>query len=143
MIKRNIRIVAAMLLAVFVSAGIASAEEKHSALEESMETMNKALKTLRMQLADPGKNASSLELVAEMQKQALISKGLVPARAAKIPAGDRPKFLTAYRHAMVGLMSELLKLETALIEGKNDQADAIAKGLNKVKADGHEKFQEE
>jgi len=37
----------------------------------------------------------------------------------------------------------MLKLETAVLDNKNDEAGAILKGLTKIKTDGHEKFQEE
>ena len=45
--------------------------------------------------------------------------------------------------AMINLMSEMLKLEAAVVDNKNDEAAAILKNLAKVKSDGHDKFQEE
>ena len=116
---------------------------KHTPLEETMEAMNKALKTLKAQAADASKQQANLELVAEMQKQMVIAKSMAPARAAKLNGAEKQKFINEYRKAMVALIGDLLKLETAVLDGKTAEAEAIIKGLNKVKTDGHEKFQEE
>ena len=64
-----------------------------------------------------------------------------PARAKK--ETDKAKFLADYHKAMINLMSEMLKLESAVVDNKNDEAAAILKGLTKIKSDGHDKFQEE
>jgi hypothetical protein len=66
---------------------------------------------------------------------------MVPERAAK--EADKKKFVAAYRLEMLKAMDELVKLERAVLEGKNDEALNIAKGLTKVKNEGHEKFQVE
>ena len=107
-------------------------------LEDEMIAANKALKT---QITDTSKNQSSLQLIQEMQKHFLAAKGMEPARAKK--ETDKAKFLTEYHKAMINLMSEMLKLESAVVDNKNDEAAAILKNLNKIKSDGHDKFQEE
>ena len=56
---------------------------------------------------------------------------------------NKAKFVADYQKAMINLMSEMLKLESAVVDNKNDEAAGILKNLNKVKSDGHEKFQEE
>jgi soluble cytochrome b562 len=76
-----------------------------------------------------------------MQTQTVFAKSQVPERAAN--EADKKKFLTAYRLEMLKVMDELVKLERAVLEGKNDEALNIAKGLTKVKNEGHEKFQVE
>ena len=110
-------------------------------LEDEMIAANKALKTLKTQITDTSKNQSSLQLIQEMQKHFLAAKGMEPARAKK--ETDKAKFLTEYHKAMINLMSEMLKLESAVVDNKNDEAAAILKNLNKIKSDGHDKFQEE
>jgi soluble cytochrome b562 len=139
----GLAIVLAFSLLAGGAARLALADEHGGPLHDSMEAMNKAYKTLRMQIADASKNASSLELVSEMQKQALIAKSAIPARAKATPEAQRAKFISDYRKSMVMLMTELLKLETALVDGKNADAEAIAKNLTKMKNEEHEKFQEE
>ena len=110
-------------------------------LEDEMIAANKALKVLKTQITDASKNQSSLQLIAEMQKHFLAAKGMEPARAKK--ESDKAKFLADYHRAMINLMSEMLKLESAVVDNKNDEAAALLKSLNKIKSDGHDKFQEE
>jgi soluble cytochrome b562 len=134
-----------VVMSFAISAPLArAAEDKEkgaSPLEDEMIAANKALKTLKTQITDASKNSSSLQLIAEMEKHFLAAKEMEPARAKK--DANKAKFLADYRKAMVNLMSEMLKLESAVVDGKNDEAGAILKNLNKVKADGHDKFQEE
>ena len=122
---------------------LAAEEHKHTPLEDAMEAMNKALKTLKAQAADASKQQANLELVAEMQKQMVIAKSMAPARAAKLNGAEKQKFMAEYRKAMVALIGDLLKLETAVLDGKTAEVEAMIKNLNKVKTDGNEKFQEE
>ena len=110
-------------------------------LEDEMIAANVAMKKLKTQITDASKNASSLQLIWEMQKHFVAAKGMEPARTKK--ESDKAKFVADYRKAMVNLMSEMLKMETAVLDNKNDEAAAILKNIGKVKADGHDKFQEE
>src|SRR5688572_21680568 len=144
----NIRIGNLMVLAltVMMSGGLAMAADKEkgaSVLEDEMIAANKVMKNLRTQIADPSKNASSLQMIEQMQKHFLVAKGLEPIRAKKVSESERPKFVADYRKAMVLLMGDMLKMEQAVLDGKNDEAEKIFKSLTKIKADGHEKFQEE
>ncbi|HEV8292595.1 MAG TPA: hypothetical protein VGP94_11760, partial [Tepidisphaeraceae bacterium] len=86
-------------------------------LEDEMIAANKALKTLKTQITDASKNQSSLQLIGEMQKHFLAAKGMEPARAKK--EADKAKFLAEYHKAMINLMSEMLKLESAVVDNKN------------------------
>ena len=116
-------------------------EKGESPLEDEMIAANKVLKTLKAQITDTSKNQSSLQMIQDMQKHFLAAKGMEPMRTKK--ESDKAKFVTEYRKAMVALMSEMLKLESAVIDNKNEEAAAILTGLTKIKTDGHEKFQEE
>lgn len=135
----------AIVMSFAISAPLARAaddkEKGATPLEDEMIAANKALKTLKTQITDASKNQSSLQLIGEMQKHFLAAKGMEPARAKK--ETDKARFITDYHKAMIGLMSEMLKLESAVLDNKNDEAAAILKNLNKIKSDGHEKFQEE
>jgi soluble cytochrome b562 len=141
--SRNL-LVLGMMLAMTCGLAVADDKEKGaSVLEDEMIAANKVMKTLRPQIADPSKNASSLQMIEQMQKHFLAAKGMEPLRAKKVSESERPKFVAEYRKSMVMLMGEMLKMEQAVLDGKNDEAEKIFKGLTKVKADGHEKFQEE
>jgi soluble cytochrome b562 len=143
----RIRNLLVLALTLVMTGGLAVAQEDKekgaSVLEDEMIAANKVMKTLRTQIADPSKNASSLQMIEQMQKHFLAAKGMEPLRAKKVSESERPKFLTEYRKAMVMLMGEMLKMEQAILDGKNDEAEKVFKGLTKIKTDAHEKFQEE
>jgi hypothetical protein len=144
--SRHSLVLAAFLIALTFAGGQfarAAEHEKHTPLDDAMEAMNKAYKALKAQVGDSSKNANSLELIAEMEKQALIAKGMTPARAAKLSESERPKFIAEYRKAVANLIGEYLKIETALLEGKNADAEKIVGTISKIKEAAHEKFQEE
>jgi len=130
----------AIVMSFAICAPLARAADT-TPLEDEMNAANDALKKLKTQITDSSKNQSSLQLIQEMQKHFLTAKAMEPARMKK--ETDKAKFLTEYRKAMVNLMSEMLKMEMAVVENKNEEAGAILKNLTKVKSDGHEKFQEE
>jgi soluble cytochrome b562 len=133
------------MLVVLGLAGVARlqafADDDKNPLHVAMEKMDDSLKALRKQLGDASQNEASLKLIEEMQTQCVVAKAQVPERAAK--EADKKKFVTAYRLDMLKVMDELVKLERAVLEGKNEDALGIAKGLTKIKNEGHEKFQVE
>jgi hypothetical protein len=132
----------AIVMSFAISASFVRAADKPaSPLEDEMNAANDALKKLKPQITDSSKNQASLQLIQEMQKHFLAAKGMEPARAKK--ETDKAKFLMEYHKAMINLMSEMLKLESAVVDNKNDEAAGILKNLAKIKTDGHEKFQEE
>src|SRR5687768_18068056 len=135
-------VVAALVLGVAGGVGRLHAfADDENPMHIAMEKMDDALKVLRKQVSDPAQNDASLKLIEEMQTQCVLAKGMTPERAAK--EADKKKFVTAYRLEMLKVMDELVKLERAVVEGKNEEALALAKGLTKIKNEGHEKFQVE
>src|SRR3954469_11347413 len=114
----------AIVMSFAISAPLVrAADEKtkgDTPLEDEMIAANDALKKLKPQIADASKNASSLQLIQEMEKHFLAAKGMEPARAKK--EANKAKFVADYRKAMINLMSEVLKLEGAVADGKNDEA---------------------
>ena len=132
------------MLVLGLAGGVARhafAADDENPLHVAMEKMDDALKALRKQVGDASQNDASLKLIDEMQAQCVVAKAMVPERAAK--EADKKKFVTAYRLEMLKVMDELVKLERAVVEGKNEEALALAKGLTKIKNEGHEKFQVE
>ena len=137
------KLLAVAVMALFLVGTAVRAADDTTPLEDAMTTLNKALKTVKAQVEDPSKNADSLKLVAEIEKQALIAKGFEPAKAKSVPAAEKAKFVAAYRVKMTELMTEILKLEKALLENKNDAAAASVKLLYEMKTAGHKVFQDD
>ena len=133
-----------ILLAIFSLAGhIARADEKSTPLGDKMKIIAKSVKQLKKQIADPTKQQSSIDLVEAAQKAAEDGKQLVPAKAATVPEADRPKFIADYQMQIDALIKDFATIDTALHDGKYDDAQKAFDTLGDVKRDGHKKFNAE
>ena len=119
------------------------ADEKKTPLEEQMDTMNKAFKTLKKQVADASKKDANAELVATMKKSAIASKDLAPEKAKDVPEADRAKFVEEYKGALDKLIAGIDSLDKAVRDGNADATKAAIEDLTKQKGDGHKKFQKD
>lgn len=108
-----------------------------------MEVIEGAMKKLRRAVPDPEQRAACLELVVEIESAALEAKQGVPPMAEKLPEGERAAFGAAYRKEMVQLMTRVLELETALIDGEQEAIDTAYRKLRAMEDSGHERFTDE
>ncbi len=129
----------ALLLAV-ITCPLARAEGGGTPLEKEMKTMNKAFRQLKKQVADASQNASSLELVAQMEKAATASTDLIPEKAADLPEKDRAAFTADYKAKMQDFSAVLAKLEVALKAGDNAGAAKLLTDLNNLQRANHKEF---
>jgi soluble cytochrome b562 len=67
-------------------------------------------------------------------------KKLVPAMASSLPEADRAKFVESYKKDMDAVIAEMGKMEKAVKDGKNADAQAILKKLSEMEEAGHEKY---
>ncbi len=106
-------------------------------LEESMESMNGALKTLLKGGITAETKDKSLEAVVRMQT------AIVAAKSGK-PHDLNAEELVGYRKMMADLLATTCKLEVAILDGKFDDANKLAKDeLTRFKKEGHDKYQKE
>lgn len=106
-------------------------------LEESMESMNGALKTLLKGGITAETKDKSLEAVVRMQT------AIVAAKSGK-PHDLNAEELVGYRKMMADLLATTAKLEVAILDGKFEDATKIAKDeLTRFKKEGHDKYQKE
>jgi hypothetical protein len=116
---------------------------KKTELHEHMETIEESMKKLRRTIRKADGTADSLDLIARIEQEALVCKGMVPSRAATLPEAERQKFLNAYRKDMAGFITQVLQLESAVIDGDADKAMALYKGLKTVEDDSHDKYMQQ
>lgn len=102
--------------------------------------MNKAFKQLKKQAADATQNASSLALVAQIEKAAAASTDLIPEKAADLPEKDRAAFTADYKAKMKEFSAALAKLEAAFKAGDNDGATKLVTELNNLQRADHKEF---
>ena len=115
--------------------------QEETELEGKMDKMGSAWRKLKRQVADPSKNAESLELLAAIRVSAEEAAKLSPAKADDVHASDRAKFVADYQAEMRKLIVELDKLEAALKADKNDEATKLVADIGAMQKAGHKEFQ--
>lgn len=144
--KRSLILILSMLLAYvpFVEANShEGGEHQHTALEDEMSAMNKGWRSIRRQIKDSSKNASTLALVAKVKKAAQESTKLTPIRAGDFSGDEKKKFMEGYQKAMKRTTGLLSQLEAALESGDNAGAEEIVAKINDARKHGHEKYKPE
>ena len=129
--------------ALLISTPIASRGEKEkpkTPLGEQMEKISKNLKALGKQAGDDTQRASSMERIATVIEAARKARTLVPAKAQKIPEGERPEFISAFQKKLDELIARFEKVESAIRDGKTAEAQTLLRELKQIKREGHEKF---
>lgn len=143
---RPLSLLAAMLLAAtlaFTARAEPGPERPKTPLARQMSEMGKNLRALKKQIGDPAQNPSSIELVGRMEKNAAGAKTLVPARAKEIPEAEREKWIADYKARISDLEAVFGKMEKALRENRNGEAQALMEKLGAMRREGHEKFNAE
>jgi len=119
---------------------MAQEPNEHSPLQREMETINRDMRKLNRQYADPAQKASSSEIVTEMQKSVEKAKTLVPPKAEKLPEAEKAKYLSTYKKDMDALETELAALKGAVDAGANDKTKAELDKINHLKMDSHKEL---
>src|SRR5882757_7198929 len=114
-----------------------ASDEKQTELGRHMDSMNKAYRKLRRQIAEATKNEDSLKLVAVMRENAEASVTLTPEKAADLPEADRAKFVENYQKAAKSFIEQIVKLETALKRNDNEAAQKILAGFSDIQKQSH------
>jgi len=130
-----------ILLISFVTGPLVHAEGGNDTpLDKEMKTMNRAFRQLKKQAGDAAQNASSLALVAQMEKAAAASAELTPEKAADLPEKDRAAFEADFKAKMRNFSDALGKLEAALKAGDNAAAAKLVADLGAQERAGHKEF---
>ena len=118
----------------------AFAAEDDSPLAKEMKTMNKSLRALKKQYADPAKKDDNLALVATCKKTIDAATKLEPAKTKEVPAAEKAAYLDKYKGELADLAKTYDESEAAI---KADKADDVKKALDKLseeKEKGHKDF---
>lgn len=115
-------------------------EEPKTQLQKDMDQISSAVKKLRHQIDDASRNASSLDLVAQIRSAASDAAGQTPSWAAEKPEADRAKFVADFQSDIKEFIGKVDALAGAL---KADDNAGAAKGLKELFAaehQGHKEF---
>src|SRR5258705_137363 len=91
---------------------------KDSPLHGEMEAINRSLRLINRQYADPAQKVSPLELLATMQKHAETARTLTPPKSEKMAAADQAKYLDTFHKDLDALLKEIGLLKQALATDK-------------------------
>ena len=135
-------VLTALLVALSLLAAPApvSADEKETELSKKMEEVETGLKKLRRTLRKTEENAESLKTIAQVKGLMEECKKLTPAMASSLPEAERAKFVESYKKDMDAVIADMGKMEKAVKDGKNDEAQNILKKLSEKEEAGHEKY---
>lgn len=114
------------------------AADDETPLSKEMSVMNKSLRTVKRNLADPAKKAESLELLAKVKKSLDAAAKLEP-RKTKDQA-DKPAYTQKYKEQMGDLAKAVGELEGAVTADKPDDAKKALDKIYQLKEKGHKDF---
>lgn len=143
--KHTFRLVLSMITLALIlgpATALRAEDEKPKDLAGHMEIISSNMKKLKKSVTDSSKNEASAKMAAEACAHAAAAKEFVPAKAKEIPADKREKFVAEYKAMMDEMIGNFKKLEAALKEGKNEDAQKIYETLMGMKKTGHDKFTE-
>ena len=111
-------------------------------IKQSMMIMNRAMRTLNGQVTDATKKDDNLKLIADMQRGCLAAKALAPEKAINREADPVKKggMTAMFRKDLILIMEKLLKIETAILDGKGADAEKLLAEIGDLRDQGHSEF---
>lgn len=129
-----------LALTLAIGSSMAFAADDDTPLLKEMKTINKNLRTLKRQVEDASKKDENLALIAASRKSIEASLKLEPIKTKEVPAADKAAYLDKYKAQMNELAKSYADLETAVKDGKADEAKKIFEKLSEQKEKGHKDF---
>jgi soluble cytochrome b562 len=111
-----------------------------SPVHGEMEGINRAARQLGRQISDPAQKASSLELVATMQKHAEKAKTLTPPKAEKLTGDEKTKYVTTFQTDIDALLKQIAAVKDDLTNDKLDVAQADFRKIQDLKNSSHKEL---
>ena len=129
-----------LTLTVFLPLRTFAEGGKDSSLHNEMEAINRSLRLINRQYADPAQKVSTLELVATMQKHAETARTLTPPKSDKMAAADQTKYLDTFHKNLDTLIKEIGLLKLAITAGKTDAARTEIDKISQLKDSSHKEL---
>jgi soluble cytochrome b562 len=120
-----------------------SPAEEAPAIVAQMRSINKGLRVLRRQLAQPNKKQQNLELLTKIKEDVLAAKKEQPLKTPELPESERGAFLEAFRARLDEVIAVIDQLKLSVREGKNEETQRLVGRLNELKKEGHKRFKSE
>jgi len=112
----------------------------HTELEDNMETISKAFRTLRRQAKDPTKNKASAALAVKMLAAFEASIDLEPKWTVDQPKAKQTDFVSGYQKEMKATIELLSQLIAAFEAGDNDKVGNVIGKIRDAQKKGHKGY---
>ena len=129
-----------LTLDLLLPLGIFAEGGKDSPLHNEMEAINRSLRLINRQYADPAQKASTLDLVVTMEKHAETARTLTPPKSEKMAAEDQAKYLDTFHKDLDALIKEIGLLKQAVTAGNADAAKAEIDKIAQLKESSHKEL---
>ncbi len=106
----------------------------------AMGDMNRALRTLKTEAADPTKSEAALRDIGLLQRDVAIAKSQLPPAVNDLSGDEKTKQANEYRSQMISLMRVLLDLEDAVVAQKADDIKNLLAKIDDAQKKGHADF---
>ncbi|MDQ3622765.1 MAG: cytochrome b562 [Verrucomicrobiota bacterium] len=128
------------LLATVTFSISAVAVEEDTPLTKEMSAMNKNLRLLKRQLADPAKKADNLTLLEKIKKNLDEAHKLEPTKSKDVVAAEKPAYVEKYKAQIIELGKAFGELEASLKVDKQEEAKKALDKIADLKEKGHKDF---
>jgi soluble cytochrome b562 len=118
----------------------AQSDEEKTPLGMRMTAMNVALRQITAQVADPSKNASTLEQVAIFQSNATEAMTFTPEKTAQVGEAEQEKFVLDFQAGIKALLVTVDSLRVAVEAGRNADAVGIVDAMKELQREKHPVF---
>lgn len=119
----------------------ARAAAQPESLGRLMNSMGRGLRTLKRQIGNPEAREENLQLLVEMQRAAVLSKGQKPGHIPQqLSEQDRKAYLDDFRLQNIDLVTLLLRAERSLVTGDVDDAAKALAEVESLRDSAHAKF---
>lgn len=116
---------------------------KNPAIARNMKAIGKNLQQLMTLAGDAEEAKKSLRLIHDMQRKMLAVKTKKPAMVKAAPKDEQEKLVTEFRIMANRMLTEMLQVELALLEGKHAAAaERITGSLADLVREAHGKFRQ-
>lgn len=118
----------------------AQSDAEKTPLAQRMTAMNAAIRQITAQVADPSKNASTLEQVVIFQTNATEALTFRPEKTAQVPEAEQEQFVADFQAGLKALLVKVDSLKMAVEAGRNDEAAKLVDAMKEWQREKHQVF---
>ena len=136
----KLKVILTTLVAFAIGFQTAVFADDDTPLAKNMSGMNKALRTLKRQIADASKKDENVGLIGKIKTSIAEAAKLEPKKTKDIPEAEKAAYIEKYKKQLTDLNKTFEGIEAALTAGKADDAKALFDKLSEQKEKGHKDF---